>query len=240
MLNVIIYEDNAVFMQKNINSVNKALANCDIDYRILKFNQYSSKLEDAIYQKGVKKIYIIDVEMGDVSGLEIASKIREDDFESIIIFATAFDKYHNDVFYSRLMVLDFICKYQGYEERLKDDIIAALKVLYKKKTFIFMYNHVIYRVPYSHICYIEKEPLIKRCIIHTLNNRFHIVKPINWLEQVLGANFVKTHQSCIVNMDNVKNIDFSTNVITFKNGASTTLLTNKKKKEVCEYVKSNK
>ena len=55
MLNVIIYEDNAVFMQKNINSVNKALANCDIDYRILKFNQYSSKLEDAIYQKDVKK-----------------------------------------------------------------------------------------------------------------------------------------------------------------------------------------
>lgn len=236
MLNIIIYEDNESFMKKNIDTINKAMGSSDIDYRILKFNKYTKKLEEIIHDDTVKKIYILDVEMEGISGLEIASRIREDDWDSIIIFATAYTKYQNDVFYTRLMVLDFICKYTGYDERLKDDIEASLKIIYKQKTFVFSYNHVVYRIPYDHICYIEKEPIIKRCIIHTNNNQFYIVKSINWLEENLGNDFIKTHQSCIVNLNNIKEIDFSTNTITFKNGDSTNLLAEKKKKEVKHYV----
>lgn len=236
MLNIVIYEDNENFMNKNVDTINKAMANSDIDYRIHKFSKYTKKLDEIIHDDTVKKIYILDVEMEGVSGLEIASRIREDDWDSIIIFATAYSKYQNDVFYTRLMVLDFICKYTGYDERLKDDIEASLKIIYKQKTFVFSYNHVVYRIPYDHICYIEKEPIIKRCIIHTNNNQFYIVKSINWLEENLGNDFIKTHQSCIVNINNIKEIDFSTNTITFKNGDSTNLLTEKKKKEVKQYV----
>lgn len=236
MLNIVIYEDNENFMNKNVDTINKAMANSDIDYRIHKFSKYTKKLDEIIHDDTVKKIYILDVEMEGVSGLEIASRIREDDWDSIIIFATAYSKYQNDVFYTRLMVLDFICKYTGYDERLKDDIEASLKIIYKQRTFVFSYNHVVYRIPYDHICYIEKEPIIKRCIIHTNNNQFYIVKSINWLEENLGNDFIKTHQSCIVNINNIKEIDFSTNTITFKNGDSTNLLTEKKKKEVKYYV----
>lgn len=236
MLNIVIYEDNENFMNKNVDTINKAMANSDIDYRIHKFSKYTKKLDEIIHDDTVKKIYILDVEMEGVSGLEIASRIREDDWDSIIIFATAYSKYQNDVFYTRLMVLDFICKYTGYDERLKDDIEASLKIIYKQRTFVFSYNYVVYRIPYDHICYIEKEPIIKRCIIHTNNNQFYIVKSINWLEENLGNDFIKTHQSCIVNINNIKEIDFSTNTITFKNGDSTNLLTEKKKKEVKQYV----
>ena len=240
MLNVIIYEDKENFMKKNIDAINKSLVSSDIDYRIHKFYKYSSELNDMIKDKNSKKIYILDVEMDEVTGLEIASRIREDDYDSIIIFATAYDKYHNDVFYSRFMVLDFICKYNGYEERLIDDLKTAIKILYKEKTVVFSYNHVVYRIPYNHICYIEKEPLIKRCIIHTFNNSFYIVKPINWLDKNLNANFLKIHQSCIINLDNVKEIDRSSNIITFKNGDKTCLLASRKKKELMEYVGVNK
>lgn len=236
MLNIIVYEDNNNFMKKNIDGINRALVNSDIDYRILKFENYSDALEKIIHTKGIKKIYVLDIEMKSVSGIEVASRIREDDFDSIIIFATAYDKYQNDVFYSRLMVLDFICKYKGYEDRLRDDITASLKILYRQRTFIFTYNHVVYRIPYNNICYIEKEPLIKRCIIYTINGKFYIAKSINWLEENLGSNFLKTHQSCIVNIDNIKNVDFSSNVITFRSGISTSLLANKKKREVRDRV----
>lgn len=240
VLNLIICEDSKSFMQKNVDCINVALADNDIDYRIHKFDKYSSELESIIRNKEMKKIYILDVEMKGLSGIEIASRIREDYWESIIIIATAFDKYHDDVFYSRLMVLDFVCKYSGYEKRLMDDIKAALKIIYKQKTFVFKYNHVAYRIPYNHICYIEKEPIIKRCIIHTMKNQFYIVKSINWLEQNLGSDFVKTHQSCIVNLNNIKEVDFSDNVITFKNGESTCLFADKMKKEVKELVGLNK
>ncbi len=240
MLNIIIYENTESFMKKNIEAINKAMASSDIDYRIHKFDHYSKELDDFIHNDNINKIYILDVEMDGMSGLEVASKIREEDWDSIIIIATAYDKYHNDVFYTRLMVLDFICKYNGYEARLKEDIQAALKIIYKQKTFVFSYNHNVYRIPYNHICYIEKEPIIKRCIIHTINNKFHIVKSINWLEANLGSDFYKTHQSCVVNLSNVKKIDFSTSTITFKNGDSTNLLAEKRKKEIKQYVGMDK
>ena len=236
MLNFVIYEDNKMYLQKNVNCINVALANYDIDYRIHKFDKYSDKLMDIIMDKNMKKIYILDVEMDGVSGLELAAKIREVDWDSIIIIATAYDKYRNDVFYTRLMVLDFVCKYNGYENRLIDDIKAAFKIVYDQKTFVFKYNHVLYRVPYNHICYIEKEPIIKRCIIHTVNNQFYVVDSINNLVKRLGAGFCRTHQSCIVNLNAIKKLDLSNNTIIFNNGISTNMLTEKMKKEVKHFV----
>lgn len=236
MLNVIIYEDNKNYMEKNINGVNKALMNVDLDYRICKFEKHTKELDNLINDHKIKKIYILDVEMKDVSGIEVASKIREEDSESAIIFATAHDKYHNDVFYNRLMVLDFICKYNGYEKRLIDDMKAAIKVIYKQKVFVFSYNHVLYRIPNDHILYIEKEPIIKRCIIHTLDNDFYIVDSIDRLTKRLGVGFMKTHQSCIVNVNNIKEIDMANSTIIFKNGIKTSLLAEKMKKELKEYV----
>jgi len=236
MLNIIIYEDKPLYMQKNINAINTALANYDIDYRIYKFDIFNDELNTLIKNKDLDKLYILDVETSDKSGIEVASIIREDDFESVIIFATAYDKYHNDIFYNRLMVLDFVCKYNGYEKRLKEDIIAAVKILYDNKTFVFKYNHVVYRVPYSQINFVEKEPLIKRCIIHTINNDLYIVNSIDRLVKLLGSGFLRTHQSCIVNIDNIKEVDFANNVITFKDNTSTVLLTDKMKGRLKEYV----
>lgn len=240
MLNIIIFEDNKTYMQKNINSINKALVNTDIEYKIYKFTNYTKELEKIINDKNTKKIYILDVEVEETTGLEIASKIREEDWESIIIFATAYEKYQNDVFYIRLMVLDYICKYKGYEERLTDDISTAVSIINKNKVFIFSYNHIVYRIPYSQICYIEKEPFIKRCIIHTLNNDFYISGSLNSIMEKLEGDFVRTHQSCIANLSNATQIDFASNQIIFKNGLISNLLTNNVKKEVKKYVGTNK
>lgn len=232
MLNIIIYENDNNYIQKNVNCIYKAFANNDIDYRIYKFNKYTAELDKIIKSKENRKIYILDVEVPEISGLEVAARIRENDWDSIIIFATAYDKYKNDVFYTRLMVLDFVCKYQGYEERLTEDIKVASSVIDKNRNFVFSYNHTIYRIPYNQICYIEKEPIIKRCIIHTYNNDYCITGTLNGLMEKLEGNFARTHQSCIVNADNIKKIDFSTNIINFGKGITTDMLANGHKKEV--------
>lgn len=236
MLDIVVYENDRNFLQKNINSINLALAGYDIDYRIHKFDSYNEKLDALIKNNEGKKIYILDVEVDEVSGLEVAARIREYDWDSIIIIATAFEKYKNDVFYIRLMALDFISKYNGYEERLIDDIKLAMSIIDTQRVFTFKYNHVIYRIPYRQICYIEKEPIIKRCIIHTISNQYYITGSINWILSQLNDNFCRTHQSCIVNLDNIRKIDLSSNTIIFKNGDKTDMLTEKMKKEVKKYV----
>lgn len=236
MLNIIIYEDNREFMQRNVNSINLSLGNMDIDYRIRKFDKFSDKLKDVIKNKEIKKIYVLDVEMEGVTGIEVASLIREDDWDSVIIFATAHDKYRNDIFYNRLMALDFICKYNGYEKRLVETMKSAINILCKERAFVFKYNHTVYQIPYSHIDYVEKEPLIKRCIIHTMDDDYYIADSINRILVRLGKDFFRTHQSCIVNLNNIEKLDLSNNIIEFKSGLWTDLLTEDKKKEVKKYV----
>ena len=239
MLNVIIYENDENYLQNNVNSVYKAFADNDGDFRIHKFQKYSKELEKIIKQKEVRKIYILDIEVSEVNGLEVASRIRKYDSESIIIFVTNYEKYKEDVFYNRLCALDFVFKYPGYEKRLTDTVKYAVKVFGRNKTFIFTYKHTIYRIPYNQICYIEKEPIIKRCIIHTYNGDYRIMGTLNGLMEKLEGNFFRSHQSCIVNASIIKKVDYINNVIYFGKGISTDMLTNQSKKELKKYVGLN-
>lgn len=237
MLDIVVYERSKDFMLKDINSINLALSDYDGDYRIHKYDSYTKELDLLIKKKKEgKKIYILDVLVDGVSGLEVATKIRKYDWDSIIIITAENEKYRNDVFYIRLMVLDFIVKCSCYECRLLDGVKTAISIIDKQRIFTFKYNYVSYRIPYSQICYIEKEPTIKRCIIHTIDNQYNITGSINGILTQLNHDFCKTHQSCIVNLNNIKSVDFSTHTILFKNGDKTDMLTVKMKKEIKKYV----
>ena len=56
------------------------------------------------------------------------------------------------------------------------------------------------------------------------------------IKEKLKGNFMYTHKSCIINMDNVKTIDIKNKVIVFSNNTKTDLLSRKYLKEVKEYV----
>ena len=216
-------------MTKNINAINMSLSNYDIDY-----GSYTDELEQII-KDGDRKIYVLDMDSRKMSGLKVASKIREYDWESIIIVISSCNKNINDIFYTRLMVLDYIYKCNEYDKRLMDDIRMAISIIDKNKVFIFKYNRVIYRIPYNQICYIEKEPDIKRCIIHTINDKYYITGSINWILDQLNECFCRTHQSCIVNLNSISKIDLGSNTIIFKNSDKTNMLTDRMKKEIKKY-----
>ena len=58
----------------------------------------------------IQKIYLLDVELPVVGGLEIASRIREQDDKSYIVFITAHPECKNDIFFSRLEAIDYVEK----------------------------------------------------------------------------------------------------------------------------------
>lgn len=229
MLDIVVYAGSMYFIEKYICSINTALSNYIIDYRIHKFVSCNDEFNSIIKSSG-KKIYVIDKDADKVSGLGIASKIRNYDWDSVIIITTSFN-CNDDL---RLMILDIVDKYN--EKRFIDDIKTAISIIEGHKIFNFKYNNVIYRIPYNHICYIEKESNIKRCIIHTINGKYYIIDSIDSILSRLNSSFHKTHQSCIVNLSNVSRIDLSTNMIVFKNGDSTGMLTVKMKREVKKYL----
>ena len=236
MLGIIIYQNGKEYMDKIAEVINYFLVNYEMDYRLYKFNNYNEEFQSVISDRRIRKVFIIDCDNEESSWLDISLQIRERDWNSIIIYTTDNNKCYDDVFYNRLMALDFICLKSKFDKRLAEDIRLALKIMYRDKTFIFKYNYIVYHIPYNHICYIEKEPSLKRCIIHTINEEYYVIDSISNLSIKLGPGFYKTHQSCIVNIGNIKKINLCSNIITFKNGISTNLLSNKKKKDIKESI----
>ena len=73
-------------------------------------------------------VYILDIEMGEMSGLELAKKLRQDSPHSLIVFLTSFSKYVYDVF--EVVTFDFILKPVSFEN--------FSKVLHKACDFLCM------------------------------------------------------------------------------------------------------
>ena len=85
--------------------------------------------------------------------------------------------------------------------------------------------------------YIEKVQDNQKCVINTTNgDQVEIMSTITELTDKLGPNFFQSHKSCIINIDKIKKINYVDNTITFINNESVYLLSNRKKKQLREYV----
>ena len=237
MLRFIVCEDNKDFLNRICNVINRVMINYNFEYKTNKFTSYTKEIEKIIKKKYEQKIYILDIELGDISGLEIASEIREQDSESIIIFLTSHGEHKNDIFYSRLLAIDYISKDRLWTDRLAATLGYVIKLINKRRVLAFEFSHNSYRVPLDNILYIEKIQDNQKCLINTLDGeQFEIIITISELLKKLGPNFFKSHKSCIINIDKIKKINYADNTITFINDECVYLLSNRRKKQLREYV----
>lgn len=239
MIKFIICEDNLDTLERTSQTVTKSMMKYDIEYKVYKFPKYTNELKKLINETGDVKIYILDVELPGISGLEIASEIREDDDDSIIIFATAHPDYRDDIFYSRLSAIDYIPKQQLYQERLQNTIEYVIDKKYKNKSISIISKHNHCKILYKEINYIEKCQMQNKCIIHLVDGETkEVITSITKMKEQLGNTFFQTHKSCLVNLKNIKNIDYSNCIITFQNGDKTTLFAVATKKELREHARN--
>jgi len=238
MLRFITCDDEKEALEKTVLAIRTIMMPYDYDYKISKFTRYDEEFEKIVKTPGEQKIYILDIEMPKVSGLEIASEIRENgDWESMIIFVTAHPECKDDIFYSRLMALDFISKYYNYEKRLEETLTKILDIYNIKNTLIFNYDYITYRVPINKILYIEKITGDKKCLIVTENGeKFEVVSTLKKLMKNLTSEFYQSHKSCVVNTKKIYQVDYLTCTITFYNKMTTKLLSARCKKGIKQYV----
>lgn len=239
MLRFVICEDNKNHLDRFCTIINKVMMPYNFEYKISKFTHYDEKVEEIINNKNEIKVYLLDIELPVVSGLEVASKIRENDLESVIIFITAHNEFRDDIFYSRLVATDYIPKDSLWTDRFEDSIKYVIENLERSKMLSFEYNHNSYRIPYKNINYIEKVQSNQKCIVHTIDGEeYEIKNTIIGLMNMLGPNFFKSHKACIINLDNVKKIEYNESLIVFQNDDSMYLLSTRMKKKLREYVAS--
>ena len=133
MVNFIVCEDNKIILQKNIDIINKTMFKNNNSYRVYQFTSDNQKLQEIIKGDIENKIYILDIELEDISGIDIARKIRTTDRKSIIIISTTYVEYLPYALKNKLMLYDFISKFEDYEENLSIVIQKAIKEILNNK-----------------------------------------------------------------------------------------------------------
>ena len=78
-----------------------------------------------------------------------------------------------------------------------------------------------------------------KCKIHLVDGETKdVITSITKMKEQLGNTFFQTHKSCLVNLKNIKNIDYTNCIITFQNGDKTTLFAVATKKELREHARN--
>ena len=234
MINFILCDDNKYVTDLNENIIKKVAMPYDFSYKIYSFDKYNIKLKNLINAPLDVKIYILDLELPNKTGLDIAREIRKVDWDSIIIILTSHDELELNMSKQKLLIFDFISKFDNYEERLSDSIKMIINKIDRKKVICFKCNKEIHHVNLDNILYVYKDNLSDKTTIVTATNEYPINESLINIVSKLDSRFYQTHRACYVNVDKIDSVDFKNSIINFNNGKSIDYLSRNYKKGLRE------
>lgn len=200
---------------------------------VVTFTRLTDRLKKEIQNTDLRKIYVLDIEIGHkVSGISIAKLIRDVDWESEIIFITNHDKMFESVHRTVYEVFDFIEKFHEFDKRFKKDIQTILKRNFDNKMFVYKTNNIELNLYYKSILYIYRDTAERKLVIVTDSNKYMIGLSIKEIIPYLDYRFVKCYKSCIVNTARVQENNYKDGYFTLDNGEKVYMLSKKCKKDL--------
>lgn len=232
MINIIICDDNEKDRINAEKITKKFMQSNDKEYKIYTFDDYNRSFYSLVSSKLPSKIYLLDIETPSRSGIDVAREIRRKDIDSVIIFLTAHEELGNIVLKNDLLFLSFINKFDDFEKRLNNSLDKSLDLLNKKNTIRFTDRNVLYTININDILYLTKDSFERKTIIKTDYTEFKVSKSLIEIIEMLDERFVQTHRACYINSDRKVKVDKGNRIITFDNGETIDLLSDKYRKEV--------
>lgn len=233
MINIIICDDNKRDREKVVDIVSNFMERKKIEYKTYVFDDYNNKFNIIVESKIPFKIYLLDIETPTESGIDVARRIRKYDVDSVIIFLTGHEELGNIILKNDLMFLSFINKFDNFKNRLNNSLNKALDLLKTRKIIRINDRNVTYTIDIKDILYITKDSYERRTVIKTDYSEIKVNKSLTEIMALLDDRFIQTHRACFINNDRRVKIDKTDKIITFDNGESIDLLSDKYKKEVC-------
>lgn len=211
---IVVVEDNRILRKREIEAIRKALK--DYDYKIVEYSDFTKELKKLI-QTPDFKIYVLDIELQNSSGIDIANYIRDYDDMSEIIMCSFHYELEYKVLKSKLKILDFVSKYDNAYVNLTNLILEVFNK-HSRKVLKITDKGVILFIVMKDILYISKEKNTRKCVIKTFNNEYLVNKNLEEIKQELNSDFIQVSRNCIVNQNNVEEYNFKDSKIKFKNG----------------------
>ncbi|MGL5381273.1 LytR/AlgR family response regulator transcription factor [Clostridium sp.] len=174
---------------------------------------YTNSYEILIYKSGEElinnypqnvDIFLLDIQMYNINGMDVARKIREIDENKVeIIFTTSLVEYIQEGYEVR--AYRYLLKPIKYDD-LEKHMISCIKEIEKRdKYLIINEKNDIKKIKHSEITYIEIQK--KNMTIHTVKGDYLIKNTMDKIEREIdNVNFYRCHKSFLVNLEYVESI----------------------------------
>ncbi len=234
MITFIICEDNKHVRTLNENIISRIAMPLDFNYVVHSFERYNIKLKNLIYTPSDIKVYILDLELPNKSGIDIAREIRRVDWDSIIIILTSHDELELKLLKEKLLIFDFISKFDNYEQRLIDTVNMVIANVNARKIISFRCNKELHHLRLDNILYLCKDVETEKIRIVTFDGEYLVRESLTKLADKLDNRFYQTHRACYVNVSKIKTVDFKNGIIYFDNDVTIDYLSRNYKKGLRE------
>lgn len=149
-------------------------------------------------------LYILDVEMKKLSGLELAEHIRTEDRNAVIIFMTN----HSEMMQKAFDVQAFQYLVKPIDSDTAHNVIMrALRNIREKRNYIRFTNKLKDMIFY----YDEVECIESRrrkIIVHTEKRDYEFYGSLSQIEEdIKGSMFVRVHNSYLVNLEKLREVE---------------------------------
>ena len=201
MINIAVCDDEEVILNDMKEKIKKAF---DVQKAETKIYSTSSPAELLTYLETNKTdVLFLDIDMPDISGMEIAKQMLNEDLNTLLIFVTN----HESLVYQsfRYHPFGFIRK-SFFDNVLEEQVQNILEELTKRNnTFSFKTNDGIYRLKLSQIIYFESESNYVK--LHTKEEEYRFRGTLTSLENQLSRNgFIRVHKGFLVNQEHIYSI----------------------------------
>lgn len=200
MLGIAVFDDEKIIVDYVGELIKENLdVNAKI-YKYTKLEEFKGDCKKGILQK-INAIYI-DIKIDSLNGIEIAQKIQQENPKIKIIYMTAYSQYSEAIFKTKptYLLLKPIKK-----EQIKKSLERALQEEKNKSIKTFNIKGKIFNIEVEKIKYIESNKRV--IIIYEEDLKRRIYGKLDEIEEMLSSNFVRCHQSYIVNLEYVRELN---------------------------------
>ena len=200
MIKIAVLDDEPIFLEKISKKVDVIYKECHIKAEVDCYSN-GKVLLDEVKDGKRYDIYVLDVEVPGISGVELGRQLREISEVSFILFLTAYPQYAIAGYDSR--AYKYILK-DEWEDRLEEALKKIQKEIddWNAPSYRITINDRLEKIPVKHIYYAKKDG--KNVVFYTREGKSSIRKTLAQVYAELpDGDFIYVDRSYLVNLEHV-------------------------------------
>lgn len=206
MLSIAICDDNQAARLSLRSALERLLETRQEQARMLEFSSGEGLLSWLSRHQGEVDLVFLDMEMGQLDGMETARRLRQDSAEIQLVFVTGFSHRVFDGY--SVGALGYLLK-PPTAEQLADilDRCAAALRWETGEVFLCRSGEITYRIPRNRILYFVSDRRQVTCVTNQRSCTFY--GKLDQVAQEVGPDFVRIHQRYLVRAGAVERVSGS-------------------------------